>query len=199
MRTVVLGSASPRRKLLLEQIGIHPVVRPAAQSELVFRQGGMTEAQEIAKQKGLEVAAAKDLPENALVLAADTMVVLAGNILGKPNDFAEAEDMLRRLSGQVHQVITGIFLLDTANGKSECTYAITEVEFKNLSQSHIHGYIASGEGWDKAGGYAIQGLGAVLVNRIEGSYSNVVGLPLETVADLLEDFGYQVVAGSNKE
>jgi septum formation protein len=188
---LVLASASPRRRLLLRQIGLEPEVVPAAVSEIIFTKGGADEAIETARRKGTAVAAQISGP--AIVLAADTVVVLDGDILGKPGDETASLAMLRRLNGRPHQVITGVYVVDTATGKELERAACTGVWFKTLRESQLARYAASGEGADKAGAYAIQGRGALLVERLAGSYSNVVGLPLELTADMLSFLGCELL------
>jgi septum formation protein len=186
---IILASASPQRKALLQQIGVEPEIMVIAE-ELVFTRGGEPEAQAVARGKG-EAAAAKVTGE-AIILAADTVVILDGDILGKPSSPDMAKEMLRRLNGRKHEVITGVYGKNTVSGSELVRSARTEVWFKNLREEQIAGYTRTGEGWNKAGGYGIQGIGAVLVERIAGSYSNVVGLPLDMVADMLQMMGYNL-------
>jgi septum formation protein len=112
------------------------------------------------------------------ILGADTVVVLGNTTLGKPRDFADAQSMLLRLSGKHHQVITGFCLLDPSGLRAHCEAVVTEVHMKKLAEKEITAYMASGEPFGKAGGYAIQGLGAFMIEEISGSYTNVVGLPV---------------------
>lgn len=189
MRTVtadglILASASPRRAELLASAGIAFEVHPADVDERV-RPGESAEAyvRRVAGEKCLAVMAR--FPGRP-VLAADTTVVVAGEILGKPIDTADATRMLRLLSGRAHQVITGVALGVPGSPGSSGTridpqIAATTVWFVSLGSDEIAWYIRSGEPMDKAGAYAVQGLGGRFVERLEGSYSNVVGLPVALV------------------
>ena len=127
-----------------------------------------------------------------VVLGADTVVVVDGIALGKPGDAGEASAMLRQLRGRAHEVITGVAVVDAGSGRVESTAVVTRVVMADVSDGAIEAYVASGEPLDKAGGYAIQGLGAALVAEYVGSYSNVVGLPLAATAALLRRFGVPV-------
>lgn len=129
----------------------------------------------------------------ALVLAADTVVVLDGDILGKPRDPSDAAAMLGRLQGRTHLVMTGVALADGVGGRRETAVEETLVTMRPLSRTEVEAYVASGESMDKAGAYAIQGLGATLVTRVEGCFYNVVGLPLARVTSMLKGFGIEVL------
>ncbi|HEX3030740.1 MAG TPA: Maf family protein [Bacillota bacterium] len=152
-------------------------------------------AEALAAQKARAVAAQLT---QGLVLGADTIVVKGSPekghlILGKPADGPEAAVMLRSLSGTSHQVITGVALIEAATGRERLAHEITEVRFRELQEEEITAYITSGEPLDKAGAYAIQGLGAVFVAGINGCYSNVVGLPLARLSTMLSEFGIRVL------
>ncbi|RMF18357.1 MAG: septum formation inhibitor Maf [Gammaproteobacteria bacterium] len=181
MMTFVLASASPRRRALLEQLGLHFSVVVADIDETP-RDGEPAEtlALRLAQQKALEVLVRE--PE-ATVLASDTVVVLDGAVLGKPVDEADAARMLRLLSGKTHQVLTAVSIV---RQDYEDTFLVTtDVTFRSLSEAEIHAYVLSREPLDKAGAYGIQGVGGAFVRSIRGSYSAVVGLPLcETVEGL---------------
>lgn len=188
MPSIILASASPRRAGLLEQIGLTFSIQPAEVDETP----GPDESpehyvQRLARDKALAVSAS--VP-GGLVLGSDTTVVLDGRILGKPADVDEARATLARLSGATHQVMTAVAL--ARDGQSQCRLVITEVRFRELSDPEIDAYIATGEPMDKAGSYGIQGLGGIFVNELRGSYSSVVGLPLQETAALLADAGYPV-------
>lgn len=179
----ILASGSPRRRELLRQLGFSFTVIPSRLEET--NQRGMEprgHATYYAKEKAREVA--QRYPEQ-WVLAADTIVVVAEEILGKPVNVTEATAMLSRLSGRSHHVITGVCLLHAQCGVEESQAVETEVFMRRLDTADIEGYIATGEPMDKAGAYGIQGIGGCLVQRIEGSYSNVVGLPLCETVELL--------------
>ncbi len=187
--SLVLASSSPRRKELLSNLGLNFEVVPANIDETV--QAGETAAKlvkRLAKQKAKSVAA---LHPQALVIAADTVVVLKGQILNKPIDEQENRQFIEELSGQTHQVFTGHCLVYLGQLCSKITR--TNVTFRQLNTREIDHFIASGEGLDKAGGYAIQGLGAALVSRIEGCYTNVVGLSLGTVIESATELGVNLV------
>ena len=124
-----------------------------------------------------------------IVIGADTIVVADGQVLGKPVDSADAAKMLRALSGREHQVYSGVAVIDAANGRSLTDYEVTAVKFRQLSEAALQRYVATGEPMDKAGAYAIQGLGSLLVTGICGDYNCVVGLPLGKLAVMLSEFG----------
>jgi len=184
--SLVLASASPRRREILETLGLAFEVDPS-RAEEAPRDGEAPRelALRLAADKAREVSARR--PSDA-VLGADTVVVLDGAALGKPADEAEARAMIGRLSGRWHEVITGVAL--ARDGIAVETLAVTtRVRFAALSQERIARYAATGEGLDKAGAYGVQGIGAGLVERIEGSYANVVGLPAHETVLLLERHG----------
>ena len=183
----VLASASPRRRELLAQLGLSFIVVPSKLQEI--NQSGMrphVHATYFAEAKAKEVA---DRHPNQWVLGADTIVVLGQEILGKPTDFTEASSMLSRLGGQSHLVITSICLIHASMEVVESEWVETKVFMRSLSVEDIDGYIRTGEPMDKAGAYGIQGIGGCLIKRIEGSYSNVVGLPLCETLELLRRHG----------
>lgn len=186
---IVLASASPRRRELLAQVGLKASVVPADVDEAIFP-GELPEAHvmRLSKAKALTVAARREV-KGQYFLGSDTVVVRDGAILGKPADALAAAAMLRSLSGRAHEVVSGYAVHDRASGRTVSGAVSTRVWFKKLTADEIAGYIASGEPFDKAGAYAIQGLGAFMVPRIEGSYPNVVGLPLCEVIAALEELG----------
>ena len=171
----ILASASPRRKELLEQIGVKFNILPATGEEAITKLPGEV-VMELAKQKAEEVA--KTAGADALVLGADTVVAYEGKILGKPKDEADALRMLTILSGKEHEVYTGVALIDNRDQSMENFFERTKVTMYPVSEEEIRDYIAGGEPMDKAGAYAIQGLGAKFIQKIEGDYNNVVGLPI---------------------
>jgi septum formation protein len=183
---LVLASTSPRRAELLREAGI-AFETVAADVDETPRAGETPQAmvRRLAEEKARAAAARVDAP--ALVLAADTTVVLEGENLGKPADDSDARRMLRRLSGRTHEVFTGVALLRLPEGALRVELETTRVEFHTLSDADIEAYVASGEPRDKAGAYAIQGGAAGFVARVEGSYSNVVGLPVELVRRMLDE------------
>lgn len=186
--TLILASASPRRRALLEQIGVQFQVECShVQEEKDSALEPEPLAAHLALQKAQAVAA---LHQDGLILGADTIVVNDGLVLGKPADEAEAADMLRRLSGKWHQVMTAVALVDASGTRSPwVAVEKTGVKFRELSEAEIAAYVATGESMDKAGAYGIQGYGALLVEQIEGCYFNVVGLPLQKVAAGLRNWG----------
>ncbi len=173
---IVLASASPRRKQLLEQVGFRVQVVPSQLPE--DDPDGDDFAQHVQANAQLKCHhVAKEFPDR-LVLGADTLVVCEGIALGKPDDADQATEMLQKLSGCWHQVVTGFCIVLLNNQIEIIDHVVTEVRFYELSNSDIRGYIQTGEPFDKAGGYGIQGLGARFVQEIRGCYFNVVGLPL---------------------
>ena len=191
-KAIILASNSPRRRDLLRQIGVVFTSDPADVDERV-----MTDetpegyAVRVSLDKA-RVAAAR--AGGGIVIAADTIVVLDDEILGKPADERNAERMLARLSGRMHRVITGIAIIDAATGKSLTGTSITRVWFRALSREEIQAYVKTGEPLDKAGAYGIQEKGALLVDKVEGCYFNVVGLPLSLLGKMLGDFGINPLA-----
>ena len=182
---LILASASPRRRELLAQAGFSFEVVPADVSEL--RKPGEDPIRfvtRLAREKAEAVAASQPITPDTIVLGADTIVVVDEEVLGKPQDAADAARMLRLLSGQTHQVITGVCL---AKGRERQRAAeVTFVRFSTLSDAEIDAYVATGEPLDKAGAYAIQGRAGRWVPRIHGCYFNVVGLPLALVSSMIE-------------
>ncbi len=184
-RPLVLASESPRRRALLDRAGLVFDVVPSRIDEgavPLMEPASYVQALADAKADGI----GRRYPE-AWVLGADTIVVIDDTILGKPSDFDEARRMLRLLSGQTHRVMTGVAIVCHALGRRHAETVVTEVTFKQLSEAEIDWYIRTGEPFDKAGAYAIQGIGTFCVSRINGSYTNVVGLPVcEVVTYLLQ-------------
>ena len=180
---LILASASPRRADLLRAAGFtFDIVVPDVDES---RRDG-ERAEDFVRRLAIEKARAAFGRHQDVILAADTVVVVDGDILGKPRDDADAAAMLRRLSGRWHEVMTGVCLLQS--GREVVDVATTRVQFASLSEADVHWYVTSGETRDKAGAYAIQGLASRFIPRIEGSYTNVVGLPVELVAGLLTRF-----------
>ena len=189
MPELVLASASPRRRELLAALGLEPAVRPVDVDETPLDG-------EPAADCVLRLARAKaeaDARPGELVLAADTLVVLDGRILGKPAGAGEARQMLAELAGRDHLVMTGVAVRDSDAGRTASAVETTRVSVGPLSGSQIADYVDTGEPLDKAGAYAIQGLGAVFVERVDGNYSNVVGLPLPLTARLCAELGYDLL------
>lgn len=188
MTRLVLASSSPRRAQLLAALGIPFDVVPSDVDESGVRGTPYGFALEVARAKALVVAARLGDPER-VVLGADTVVVLDGEVLGKPRDEEDARRMLRALSGREHTVITA-FALARPPGELLHEDAVeSRVEFKRLTEREIRGYVATGEPMDKAGAYGAQGIGSFLLRAVYGSYSSVVGLPVCEVLEVLERLG----------
>lgn len=186
---IVLASASPRRRELLERIGIRFTVEPSRVSEEILSDETPEEhVVRLSRDKAREVALRPEVPGRWFI-GSDTIVLRDETILGKPKDAAEAAAMLRSLSGRRHRVLSGYAVFDRRSGTAVSGAVATAVRFKELTEEEIAGYIATGEPFDKAGAYAIQGIGVFMVLGIEGSYTNVVGLPLCEVVEVLERLG----------
>ena len=188
MSMLYLASGSPRRRELLGQIGVPFTTLPTVIDETpLSNEPAVDYVRRLACAKAQVGLASLAAPGAAVVLGADTSVVLDGRILGKPQDRADALSMLAALSGQTHEVLTAVALANSQ--RCEVRVVSSQVSFRTLSAAEIEAYWASGEPQDKAGSYAIQGLGAVFVADLHGSFSAVVGLPLCETAALLADFG----------
>ncbi|MBR5589018.1 MAG: septum formation inhibitor Maf [Phascolarctobacterium sp.] len=183
---VILASASPRRLALLQQIGIEATVCPADFDEV---SGSAVQAEDVvlANAVGKCQAVVKIKGDSLPVIAADTVVVAEGVILGKPQNAEDAVEMLKQLSGKTHKVLTGIAV--SYAGEMLAEVCETKVVFRDLTDEEIKNYVATGEPLDKAGAYGIQGKGAVLVEKIDGCYNNVVGLPLTRMQLILAKLG----------
>lgn len=194
---LVLASGSPRRKDLLEMMGLSFSVHPSFVTEEVPGDPAPGELVEIlAAKKALAVAHTK---KQALVIGSDTVVALGDEILGKPKDEEDACRALQRLQGQSHQVYTGIALVRVDDGKVSqrlIKHRVTEVMIRNMSMDEIQWYVATGEPVDKAGAYGIQGIGSLWVDWIDGCYSNVVGMSLPLLYDMMNEMGYPVLQES---
>ncbi len=202
-----LASRSPRRRDLLAAVGIPFDVVPTDAEEVL--DGGSPDA--LAERNALAKARGASLPAGtaagAFVLGVDTIVVVDGQVLGKPEDEDDARGMLERLSGRSHEVVSGVALLRVAEAghassraragdTEQVANAVTKVSFRSLTPSEVSVYVSSGEWVDKAGGYAIQGLAALFVEGIVGEYANVVGLPLALVRAMFREKGFDVVTRS---
>ncbi|MEE8449445.1 MAG: Maf family protein [Thermodesulfobacteriota bacterium] len=184
---LILASASPRRDELLKTLAIPFEVVPSLVEET--RVDGESPSQAAIRLAELKAREVRGRYPGRIILAADTIVVLDGQMLGKPKDIGDAREMLSRLSGRLHVVITGFCLIDGSSDREIARAVATEVKMKRISAAELEGYLSSGEPLDKAGAYAIQGTGAFLVEAITGSYSNVVGLPLAEVCEELKQLG----------
>ncbi len=191
MAGIILASASPRRRELLEKLGVPElVVRPARGEERMPDTDDPAEiVRTLSRQKAEEVA--RTAEGDDVVVAADTIVWLDGEALGKPKDEEDAKAMLRRLSGRTHSVFTGVCVLCGGTLLSEAEES--RVCFRPMSEKEIASYVASGEPMDKAGAYGAQGLAGLFVRRIEGSFSNVMGLPLCRLGNMLKKVGVELL------
>ena len=189
---LILASASPRRRELLERLGLPFEVRPSGIEEpLAAGVPASTLATTLARAKAADIAdRLRAAGEAALVLGADTLVVLDGQPLGKPTSQGDARAMLRALRGRSHEVVTAVVVRAADPAGRELTEAVvSQVLMRDYTDDEIAAYVATGEPDDKAGAYAVQGRGRRLVSRVDGCYTNVVGLPLRTTARLLRAFG----------
>jgi septum formation protein len=190
MKRIILASASPRRKELLEKIGLKfevdasdcaEEIDPALEPDELVHRISLAKAKSVASRH-----------KDTIIIAADTIGVIGKKLLGKPHTADEARKMLAQISGKSHEVITGFTVLDTASNKVFSGTVNTKVYIKKLTGQEIAAYVRTGEPLDKAGAYGIQGLGAVIVEKIEGDYYNVMGLPLNALTNALKEFGVNV-------
>lgn len=188
---IILASSSPRRRELLQGLGIPFTVETSDVDESTSP--GLPPAEiveSLAQRKAREIAGKKG---DGLVIGADTIVVLDGNVLGKPRDDADAYQMLQSMQGREHTVFSGVALIDAKSGREEVAHRSTKVRIRPLTKQEIIAYIATKEPLDKAGSYAIQGIGSTIVEAIQGDYFTVVGLPLNLTAAMLSRFGVQIL------
>ncbi len=182
-KKVVLASASPRRRELFKMLGLTPLIVPARVDEPLTAETAYRQAMRHARNKASAIAAKMD-PE-AVVVGADTLVVLDGRILGKPDSPQQAADYLRLLSGQTHKVYTGVCVC--WRSQCCCQYERSSVEFAALSDAEIQAYVANKEPLDKAGAYGIQGYGSQFIRRIQGDYFNVMGFPIHLFYNMIQN------------
>lgn len=182
---LILASGSPRRKLLLEELGLDPIVRPADIDETPLDgEPAAAYVERLAIEKGAAVvAASNDIGNDDIIVSADTIVVLDGHLLGKPGGDEKARSMLRRLSGRTHEVMTGVAVW--VGGEVTSLVERTVVHFAEMTDTDIAWYVSTGEPADKAGAYGMQGRGGAFVVALEGSYDNVIGLPRSAIRHLL--------------
>ncbi len=205
MSQIILASASPRRKELLEQIGLEFEICPARGEEIITKTIPEEVVMELSKQKAEEVASMiaafgeenKEIttPSDILVIGADTVVAYDGRILGKPKDEEDAKRMLSMLAGNTHSVFTGVtlVLIDKSGRAGELVfYEKTDVTMHSMTDTEIERYVASGEPMDKAGAYGIQGKCAIYIEKIHGDYNNVVGLPITRIYQELKKIGIDI-------
>lgn len=193
MAKFILASASPRRVELLNQVGLEFDIIPSNIEEIIDDNDSPSEiVMKLSRQKALDVAGKISAEDKCYVIGADTIVV-SDKILGKPASVDEAFDMLKMLSGKPHKVMTGVTVIETGTKKTISDYEETAVFVRELSVHEINSYISTAEPFDKAGGYGIQGMGALLVDKIDGCYFNVVGLPLTRLSKMLEKFNIHLL------
>jgi septum formation protein len=191
MRKIILASVSPRRKQLLKQLGLEFEVVPSDVEEVFNpRLKPRHQVEELALQKAQAVAGNFD---DAIIIGADTLVALGDEIIGKPKNSQDAKRMLKKLRGRQHTVVTGFVLIDTFNKRTLVKSVETKVWFRKLSPQEISSYVEKEKPFDKAGAYAIQDLGILFVEKIEGDYFGAVGLPLFTLAKELKKLGVDIL------
>lgn len=191
MKQIILASASPRRKEILERVGLIFKVDPSnIKEDLNLDLEPLELAKYLSLQKAQDVAKRY---KDAVIIGADTFVLLNGEILGKPKTKENAKKMLTELSGKCHLVITGFTIIDTKLNKVVTKSAETKVYFKKMSDKEIEDYVETNEPLDKAGAYAIQEKGGIFVEKIEGDFFNIVGLPLFSLIEELKEFGVFVL------
>lgn len=190
---LVLASSSPRRKELIKYLGLPVEISPSGAEENIESQWSAAEAvEQLALLKAKDVASLRESSaEREIVIGADTVVVYNETILGKPKDEADAVRMLSMLQGQPHEVYTGVACIDVQTGLTVVRHRRTQVWMRALSEAQIARYVATGEPMDKAGSYGIQGYGAAIVDRIEGCFFNVVGLPVSLLVEMVKEYGVE--------
>lgn len=191
MRKIILASGSPRRKQILEQFGLNFTVEVSDYEEKSIP--GIAPSKFV---ETLSLEKAKAVAKNhndAIIIGADTIVVLDNQILGKPKTKENAREMLKKLSGNTHSVFTGFTIIDTVNKRTITNHVVTKIKFKNLSEEEISAYIKTGEPMDKAGAYGYQGRGALFVEYIEGDYFSVLGFPILKIFEILKELGIDIL------
>jgi septum formation protein len=189
VKNIILASASPRRQQLLNQIGVKFRVIPSTIDEVINNEIEPSQvAASLAAQKCFDVVSI--LKEDGIVIAADTIVCKDKRLLGKPKDEQDAFNMLKFLNGEWHEVITGVCVYSISEKKSISDYEVTKVKMANNTDEFLKAYIDTKEPLDKAGAYGIQGYGSLIVEKIEGCYFNVMGLPIYKLSCMLKELGY---------
>lgn len=190
---LILASASPRRKELLSKITkeFQVIASEFEEKQVIFNGNVDKYVMELSRGKAENVC--KNLKEKSIVIGCDTVVALSGKVLGKPKNEKQAFHMLKSLSGKWHEVYSGITIVSTQEGKILSDYVCTKVKFSDITDEDIHKYISTKEPMDKAGAYGIQGIAGVFVERIDGCYYNVVGLPLNKLNSMLRDMGVNLL------
>ena len=193
MKRFILASQSPRRTEILKDAGVEHIVIPSEADENITESISQEKyVMELALLKGADVA--KKAQKDDYIISADTVVVFEGEIMGKPKDYDDALGMLMKLSGNWHSVLTGYCVIKAADGEASVKYEETKVKFRSFDEKEAQKYIRRGESMDKAGSYGIQGKGRLLVEKIDGDYFNVVGLPICALGKMLkEDFGIDIL------
>jgi septum formation protein len=193
--TLVLASSSPRRRELISLLGLPVRIVPSHADEHTpeeWSPAQIVEGLALRKASAVKNEMMSGIGDSSIVVGSDTIVVLNGKVMGKPRDEQDAKDMLHRLSGNVHEVYTGVSCIRVSDSKTVTAHRVTKVKMRALTEGQISRYVATGEPMDKAGAYGIQEIGALLVESIEGCYFNVVGLPVSLLALQLEQFDVTV-------
>jgi len=192
MKKIILASSSPRRKELLESIGLKFAVKPSNIPEILNpRLGPRAQAEQLSRQKAQAVG---KRVKNAIVIAADSLIVLNKEVIGKPSSILHAKRILKKLGGQTHIVVTGFTIVDTETEKTVTKSVETKVTMRNVSQKEIEAYVKKENVLDKAGAYAIQGVASIFFEKVEGDFFNIVGLPVHSLFQELKKFGVVVLA-----
>ncbi|RCW49699.1 nucleoside triphosphate pyrophosphatase [Halanaerobium sp. MA284_MarDTE_T2] len=191
MGKLVLASASPRREELLKQLKLQFTIVPSRIDESQFN--GLKPVDMVEKLAFAKAESVSELVEEAIIIAADTVIVAQDRVLNKPEDAEDAKNMLSALSGKEHQVITGVAVMNSETDEYLVEHNITSVFMEEISEEEIDKYLETGEPMDKAGAYAIQGFGSLFVREIKGSYYSVVGLPLNQLSKMLKKFNYGIL------
>jgi len=189
MGKIILASTSPRRKELLEKIGIPFAVEASDYKEDMSLKLKPLELAKVLSAGKAEAVAERHKGENAIIIGADTFVVLGNRILGKPHTPERAKEMIKEMSGKIHSVITGFTIISVRSGTKISKAVKSKVVFRKLTDKEINNYVKNGEPLDKAGAYSTQGLGSILINRIEGDYNSIDGLPIVPLIAELKKFG----------
>lgn len=193
MRKIVLASQSPNRKKIMEQVGLQFEVCPSNYEEDMTVKLHPMELVKIMSEGKAEDVVKKYQGQDAVVIAADSIIAFENEVFGKPKSTERAKEMLRRISGRVHSALTGFTIIDAQTGKKVSKSVETKVYFKELLPEEIDAYVATGDPLEKAGAYEIQALGSLFVSKIEGDYANIAGLPIFHVAEELKKFGVKIL------
>ena len=189
MSKIILASGSPRRRALLQELGLDfTIYKPEVDEKILNHESPENLCERLSR---LKASTGASVYPDSIIIAADTIVVIDNKILGKPHDREDAFKMLMTLQGRTHEVLTGLTICRNEKILSHVEH--TRVKFRNLNESEIRAYISTGESDDKAGAYAVQGVGSLLVERLEGDYFNVVGLPVCRLSLLLREFGVNLL------